>query len=66
MKPKDNELLCSVTKRKLWLVQYYLQYCAIMSQQKNHEFALSSSFKAVSLMKELLGIFYRYYKAYAL
>ncbi len=38
-------------KRKLYLVQYHLQYCAIISQLKNHELALSSSTKALYLIK---------------
>jgi hypothetical protein len=65
LKAHDYELLSSVLKRKQTLVQYYLQYCAIMSQLKNHVLALSSSFKAVGLMKELFATYYKYYKSYA-
>lgn len=52
-------------RRKQTLVQYHLQYCALMSQLKNHTHALSSSFKAMALMKELFGTYYKYYKSYA-
>lgn len=46
-------------------MQYHLQYCALMSQLKNHVLALSSSFKAMALMKELFGTYYKYFKSYA-
>jgi hypothetical protein len=63
LKPRDYELLSSILKRKQNIVQYYLQYCAIMSQLKNYVLALSSSLNAVGLMKELFAIYYKYYRA---
>lgn len=65
LSPAQLEMVCSVMRRKQSLAQYYLQYCALMSQLKNHSLALTSSFKAMALMKDLFATYYKFYKSYA-
>lgn len=43
--------ISEIIKKKKCLVEYYLQYCAIISQLKNHGLALIYSTKALALIK---------------
>jgi hypothetical protein len=44
--------VCNHMSNKLQLITYNLQFCAVSSQIKNHENALSSAQKALNLLKE--------------
>jgi hypothetical protein len=46
--------------RKISLSLYYLRFCAVNSQNKNHENAFSSAFKAVNMLKEICSDLFKY------
>ena len=47
-------------QNKLSLAAYYLQFCAVSSQNKNHENALSAAGKALDTLKEICQIESKY------
>ena len=66
MKSKEEiDLSLSVIKRKNLLIRYHLIYCALMSQDKCHSIAISSSFKALEISKDILRGLSGYYKSNA-
>lgn len=50
----------ALMQNKLSLAAYYLQFCAVSSQNKNHENALSAAGKALDTLKEICEIEAKY------